>query len=129
MGRPRRHPSCGCSRHLREPQHSASAGRCDACPSAVGPAGGKYRRVRDAQGPYLRDRAGRHRNPQARGPTARPRTLRLFGFTQVFEAYKPAARRRHGYYVCPVLADGRLIGRADLARRGDSLTTERSSLP
>ncbi|WP_435839706.1 hypothetical protein [Streptomyces anulatus] len=42
----------------------------------------------------------------------RPRTLRLFGFTQVFEAYKPAARRRHGYYVCPLLADGRLIGAA-----------------
>ncbi|WP_079044124.1 DNA glycosylase AlkZ-like family protein [Streptomyces anulatus] len=52
----------------------------------------------------------------------RPRTLRLFGFTQVFEAYKPAARRRHGFYVCPLLADGRLIGRADLARRGDNLT-------
>ncbi|KQX44503.1 hypothetical protein ASD29_00340 [Streptomyces sp. Root1295] len=52
----------------------------------------------------------------------RPRTLRLFGFTQVFEAYKPAARRRHGYYVCPLLADGRLIGRADLARCGDNLT-------
>lgn len=68
-----------------------------------------------------------HREPVFLGPFDnliwyRPRTLRLFGFTQVFEAYKPAARRRHGYYVCPLLADGRLIGRADLARRGDNLT-------
>ncbi len=45
-----------------------------------------------------------HREPVFLGPFDnliwyRPRTLRLFGFTQVFEAYKPAARRRHGYYV------------------------------
>ncbi|MGW9369623.1 DNA glycosylase AlkZ-like family protein [Streptomyces xanthophaeus] len=58
----------------------------------------------------------------------RPRVKRLFGFTQVFEAYKPAARRQHGYYVCPLLADNRLIGRADLARRGNNLTVLRASL-
>ncbi|MFF2805543.1 DNA glycosylase AlkZ-like family protein, partial [Streptomyces sp. NPDC058051] len=40
----------------------------------------------------------------------RPRVQRLFGFTQIFEAYKPPARRKYGYYVCPLLADGRLIG-------------------
>ncbi|MER5966863.1 crosslink repair DNA glycosylase YcaQ family protein [Streptomyces sp. NPDC002057] len=58
----------------------------------------------------------------------RPRVQRLFGFTQVFEAYKPAARRIYGYYVCPLLADGRLIGRADFARRDTILTIQRASL-
>ncbi|MFJ1789649.1 DNA glycosylase AlkZ-like family protein [Streptomyces anulatus] len=58
----------------------------------------------------------------------RPRVQRLFGFTQVLEAYKPAARRQHGYYVCPLLADGRLIGRADLARRGETLTILQAGL-
>ncbi|MFF3020044.1 DNA glycosylase AlkZ-like family protein [Streptomyces sp. NPDC057939] len=52
----------------------------------------------------------------------RPRVQRLFGFTQTFEAYKPAARRIHGYYVCPLLAEGRLIGRADFARSAGTLT-------
>ncbi|MFF8505845.1 winged helix-turn-helix domain-containing protein [Streptomyces anulatus] len=58
----------------------------------------------------------------------RPRVQRLFGFTQVLEAYKPVARRQHGYYVCPLLADGRLIGRADLARRGETLTILQAGL-
>ncbi|MFD7974120.1 DNA glycosylase AlkZ-like family protein [Streptomyces clavifer] len=58
----------------------------------------------------------------------RPRVQRLFGFTQVFEAYKPPARRKYGYYVCPLLADGRLIGRADFARRDTALIVQRASL-
>lgn len=58
----------------------------------------------------------------------RPRVQRLFGFTQVFEAYKPPATRTYGYYVCPLLADSRLIGRADFTRRGDALTVQRASL-
>ncbi|MEU2951010.1 DNA glycosylase AlkZ-like family protein [Streptomyces xanthochromogenes] len=57
----------------------------------------------------------------------RPRVQRLFGFTQVFEAYKPAARREHGYYVCPLLADGRLIARADLSSTPSGLTVRRAS--
>ncbi|MFJ2406951.1 DNA glycosylase AlkZ-like family protein [Streptomyces xanthochromogenes] len=57
----------------------------------------------------------------------RPRVQRLFGFTQVFEAYKPAARREHGYYVCPLLADGRLVARADLASTSAGLTIHQAS--
>ncbi|MFJ3841843.1 DNA glycosylase AlkZ-like family protein [Streptomyces sp. NPDC090054] len=69
----------------------------------------------------------RSRGPMFLGPFDnliwhRPRVQRLFDFVQVFEAYKPAARRIHGYYVCPLLADGRLIGRADLARKDETLT-------
>lgn len=39
------------------------------------------------------------------------------GFTHSFAAYRPPARRKYGYYVCPHLVDGHLTARADLARR------------
>lgn len=51
----------------------------------------------------------------------RERTRRLFGFDLVLEAYKPAAKRRYGYYVMPLLFGDSLIGRADLARDGRTL--------
>ena len=44
----------------------------------------------------------------------RPRVQRLFNFHQVLEAYKPAGQRTFGYFVCPLLQDGALVGRADL---------------
>ncbi|MEU6722009.1 crosslink repair DNA glycosylase YcaQ family protein [Nonomuraea sp. NPDC046802] len=51
----------------------------------------------------------------------RDRTRRLFDFDYTFEAYKPPAKRRYGYYVTPLLAGSRLIGRADLMRQGPVL--------
>lgn len=39
---------------------------------------------------------------------------RLFGFNHVIEVYKRPAERLYGYYVCPLLARDRLVGRADL---------------
>jgi len=37
----------------------------------------------------------------------------IFGFTYIWEVYKPAAQRRWGWYVCPLLYRGAFVGRIE----------------
>ncbi|WP_205520403.1 DNA glycosylase AlkZ-like family protein [Pyxidicoccus caerfyrddinensis] len=44
-----------------------------------------------------------------------------FGFDYVWEVYKPAAQRQWGWYVCPLLHKGALVGRLEARVREDTL--------
>ncbi len=58
----------------------------------------------------------------------RKRTRRMFAFDHSLEAYVPRAKRVHGYFSMPLLAGGKLAGRADPERRGDTLVARQLSL-
>lgn len=45
----------------------------------------------------------------------RVRALELFDFEYTLEMYKPAGKRRWGYYALPILHDDRLVGKLDAA--------------
>jgi hypothetical protein len=47
-----------------------------------------------------------------------------FGFDYVWEVYKPAARRQWGWYVCPLLHRGALVGRLEARVREDALQAD-----
>jgi len=58
----------------------------------------------------------------------RARTERVFGFTHRLEAYVPKPKRVHGYFVMPLLAGGRLVGRVDPAREGRTLVARQATI-
>ncbi len=43
----------------------------------------------------------------------RKRTVELFGFEYQLEMYKPAAKRRWGYFALPILSGDQLVGKLD----------------
>ncbi|WP_165959718.1 DNA glycosylase AlkZ-like family protein [Nonomuraea longispora] len=54
----------------------------------------------------------------------RDRVRRVFDFDYTFEAYKPVAKRRFGYYVMPLVVADALVGRADLVREKSRLVAK-----
>jgi uncharacterized protein YcaQ len=58
----------------------------------------------------------------------RARTERVFDFTHRLEAYVPKDKRVHGYFAMPLLSGGRLVGRVDPAREGQTLVARQISL-
>ena len=58
----------------------------------------------------------------------RKRTLRMFGYQHVLEAYVPREKRAHGYYTMPLLAGGQIVGRADPSRDGKTLIARHVTL-
>ncbi|WP_426689625.1 winged helix-turn-helix domain-containing protein [Rhodanobacter ginsengiterrae] len=50
----------------------------------------------------------------------RSRALAMFDFEYTIECYTPAAKRRYGYFVLPILHRGRLVGRLDAKAHRDA---------
>jgi uncharacterized protein len=60
----------------------------------------------------------------------RPLLVRLFGFKHLIEVYKREHERQYGYYVLPLLAGDRFLGRADLkADRAEGVLRIRKFTP
>jgi len=59
-------------------------------------------------------------------PLLRNRKLvhHIFGFEYIWEVYKPAAKRRWGWYVCPLLHRGALVGRIEARVRHGALVVD-----
>ncbi len=49
----------------------------------------------------------------------------VFGFEYVWEVYIPPAKRRWGWYVCPLLHHGRLVGRIEARVDGGTIVVDR----
>lgn len=49
----------------------------------------------------------------------------VFGFDYVWEVYKPKEQRRWGWYVCPLLHQGQLVGRVEARREKGAIRVDK----
>ena len=91
---------------------SATAGE----PAVVEGVTGQWRVDPASAGPAVR-RPGGAAVPFDRLVYDRKRMAELFEFDYQLEMYKPAAKRRWGYYALPILYGDRLVGKLDADRR------------
>ena len=92
-------------------------------PVYVGDAG-EAAAVEGTKGEWRVDRAALHDDFEGRTALLSPfdrlvydraRALELFEFDYTLEMYKPAAKRRWGYFALPILHGDRLVGKLDAA--------------
>lgn len=50
---------------------------------------------------------------------------KVYGFEYLWEVYKPAEKRRWGWYVCPLVHRGRFVGRVQAKRSGQGIEVQR----
>jgi uncharacterized protein len=91
-----------------EPVHVGEAGE----PAVVEGVKGEWRVDASALGDDFEGRTALL-SPFDRLVHDRVRALELFDFEYTLEMYKPAAKRRWGYFALPVLHDDRLVGKVD----------------
>jgi len=108
-------------RHLGNGVVSASVGASDGSERKLLARGDLAALLQAAPDPQARVRALNPFDPILRD---RERAARLFGFDYRIEVFVPAARRRYGYYVFPLLERDHFIGRIDMKAGRDRGTLD-----